>query len=98
VAEPGPRLDRLLVPVKGVNPEDLRDNFLDARGKRCTARSTSWQRAARRWWPRVTDASPRSTATSSGGCGFYQYDAKEEYVYYYAHLERTPRDWPRAWS
>ena len=86
-ARPAPGPAGLLIPVEGVASEDLRDNFHDARGKRVH---------------RALDImAPRGTAVVAAGDGrvakvyrhplgglcVYQYDAKEEHVFYYAHLD-----------
>ena len=88
---PGPdaaaQAERLLVPVRGINPEDLRDNFLDARGKRV---HRALDIMAKRGTPVVAAGDGRVAKVYRhilGGLCVYQYDARQEHVYYYAHLE-----------
>lgn len=82
-----PRAVPLLIPVKGIEREDLRDNFHDARGKRV---HRALDIMARRGTPVVAAGDGRVAKVYRhilGGLCVYQYDAKEEYAYYYAHLD-----------
>ncbi len=86
-AEPVPRTDGLLIPVKGVTREGLRDTFHDARGKRV---HRALDIMAARGTPVVAAGDGRVVKVYRhilGGLCVYQYDAKEEYAYYYAHLD-----------
>lgn len=82
-----PRAEGLLVPVKDVQPRDLRDTFHDARGKRV---HRALDIMARRGTPVVAAGDGQVAKVYRhilGGLCVYQYDAKQEHVYYYAHLE-----------
>lgn len=86
-ARSAPRAEGLLIPVLGVAREDLRDNFHDARGKRV---HRALDIMAKRGTPVVAAADGRVAKVYRhilGGLSVYQYDAKGEYVYYYAHLD-----------
>src|SRR4029453_15709113 len=78
----------LLVPVDGVNPDDLVRSFADARGGRkhealdilaprnTPVKAVEGGKSARLFW------------SKAGGITIYQFDPSEQYCYYYAHLER----------
>ena len=78
----------LLLPVDGVNRTDLRQSFAESRNGRnheaidiLAARDTPVRA--------VTDGHIVKLFTSDrGGITIYQFDADEQYCYYYAHLER----------
>lgn len=79
--------ESLLIPVKGISRADLRDNFHDARGKRV---HRALDIMARRGTPVVAAGDGRVAKVYRhplGGLCVYQYDAKREYAYYYAHLD-----------
>lgn len=84
---PGPRSEGLLIPVKGISAADLRDNFHDARGKRV---HRALDIMAKRGTPVIAAGDGRVAKVYRhilGGLCVYQYDAKGEYAYYYAHLD-----------
>ena len=75
------------MPVQGVSAADLRDNFHDKRGKR-THRALDIM--AKRGTPVIAAGDGRVAKIYHhplGGLCVYQYDAHEEYAYYYAHLD-----------
>jgi murein DD-endopeptidase MepM/ murein hydrolase activator NlpD len=78
----------LLVPVRGLDSEDLVSSFTDARG------SSRRHEAIDILAPRgtevlaVEDGKVAKIFTSdAGGLTLYQYDPSETFVYYYAHLD-----------
>jgi murein DD-endopeptidase MepM/ murein hydrolase activator NlpD len=80
----------VIVPVAGIVPSDLNDNYLQARGG-----GTRLHGAIDIMAPRNTpvlaavDGTIRKIFTSAGGgLTIYQFDQSEEHVYYYAHLDR----------
>lgn len=82
-----PRVEGLLIPVMGIAAGDLRDNFHDARGKRV---HRALDIMAKRGTPVVAAGDGRVAKVYRhilGGLCVYQYDAKEEHAYYYAHLD-----------
>lgn len=81
------RAEGLLIPVKGIIAADLRDNFHDARGKRV---HRALDIMAKRGTPVIAAGDGRVAKVYRhplGGLCVYQYDAKGEYAYYYAHLD-----------
>jgi len=79
---------RLLVPVKGLDPHRLVDNFSEARGSH---RHEALDIMAPRGTPvvAVDDGSVAKLFRSkAGGITVYQFDPGERYAYYYAHLDR----------
>jgi murein DD-endopeptidase MepM/ murein hydrolase activator NlpD len=77
----------LLMPVKGFDPKELRDNFDELRGIR---RHEALDIMAARGTPVVaTDDGTIAKLFRSvaGGITIYQYDPSEKFVYYYAHLD-----------
>lgn len=79
---------RLLIPVKGLKREDLRDNFDEKRGLR---RHHALDIMAKRGTPVVAVDDGRVVRVRRhllGGLTVYQYDPDEKYAYYYAHLDR----------
>jgi murein DD-endopeptidase MepM/ murein hydrolase activator NlpD len=79
---------RLLIPVKGLKREDLRDNFDQKRGLR---RHHALDIMAKRGTPVVAVDDGRVVRVRRhllGGLTVYQYDPDEKYAYYYAHLDR----------
>ncbi|MEO7743504.1 MAG: M23 family metallopeptidase [Usitatibacter sp.] len=86
-APPASRGEGIAIPVKGITREDLRDNFNDTRGKRV---HRALDIMARRGTPVVAAVDGRVAKVYRhilGGLCVYQYDAKEEHAYYYAHLD-----------
>ena len=80
----------VIVPVAGLTPSDLSDNYLQARGG-----GTRLHGAIDIMAPRNTpvlaavDGTIRKLFTSAGGgLTVYQFDQNEERIYYYAHLDR----------
>ena len=80
----------MVVPVAGIRVTDLHDNYLQARGG-----GTRVHDALDIMAPRGTpvlaavDGTVRKLFTSAGGgLTIYQFDQREERVYYYAHLDR----------
>ncbi|HET7728515.1 MAG TPA: M23 family metallopeptidase [Usitatibacter sp.] len=79
---------RLLIPVKGLKREDLRDTFDEKRGIR---RHHALDIMAKRGTPVVAVDDGRVVRVRRhllGGLTVYQYDPGERYAYYYAHLDR----------
>ena len=79
----------ILLPVLGIKPEQLRDNFLQPRGGGRTHRALDI--LAPRGTPVVAavDGTIKKLFNSkAGGITIYQFDVAEERVYYYAHLHR----------
>jgi murein DD-endopeptidase MepM/ murein hydrolase activator NlpD len=79
---------RLTIPVAGVDRDDLRDTFADARGAR--AHEAIDIMAARGTPVRaVEDGRVVKMFTSkAGGTTLYMFDPTNTYCYYYAHLDR----------
>ena len=78
----------LLVPVEGVDPDDLVRSFSDARGGR---KHEALDILAPRGTPvKAVEAGTiaRLFSSKAGGITVYQFDPSEQYCYYYAHLER----------
>jgi murein DD-endopeptidase MepM/ murein hydrolase activator NlpD len=80
----------VIVPVAGIVPGQLHDNYLQARGG-----GTRLHGAIDIMAPRNTpvlaavDGTIRKLFTSAGGgLTIYQFDQREELIYYYAHLDR----------
>jgi peptidoglycan LD-endopeptidase LytH len=79
----------LTLPVQGIKREDLRDTFNEKRG--ATRRHEAIDILAPRNTPvfAVEDGEiAKLFVSAAGGITIYQFDPDEEYVYYYAHLER----------
>lgn len=80
----------VIVPVAGINPSDLRDNYLQLRGGG-TRTHGAIDIMAPRGTPIVAavDGTIHKLFTSAGGgLSIYQFDRREALVYYYAHLDR----------
>ena len=87
---PGDELTRrrLLVPVKGLDPHKLVDNFSEARGSRS---HEALDIMAPRGTPVIAVEDGRVAKlfrSKAGGITIYQFDPGERYVYYYAHLDQ----------
>jgi murein DD-endopeptidase MepM/ murein hydrolase activator NlpD len=83
------RQRRLTLPVQGIKREDLRDTFNEMRG--ATRRHEAIDILAPRNTPvfAVEDGEiARLFFSEAGGITIYQFDPDEDFVYYYAHLER----------
>ncbi len=79
----------LALPVQGIQKNDLRDTFDEARGG--TRRHEALDILAPRNTPvfAVEDGRiARLFLSDAGGITLYQFDPSETYVYYYAHLEK----------
>lgn len=77
------------VPVLGISADDLRDSYTQPRSGGRVHRAIDIR--APRGTPVIAavDGTVRKLFTSrAGGITIYQFDAKEERVYYYAHLDR----------
>ena len=76
------------IPVKGVRPDELRDNFDEGRGAR---KHEAIDILAPLGTPVIAadDGEVAKLFTSkAGGITVYQYDRTGQYIYYYAHLDR----------
>lgn len=83
---------QLLMPVEGVEPDELRDDFSDARGGNRSHEAIDI--LAPRNTPVVAVADGKVAKlwkSVPGGITIYQFDASGSYCYYYAHLERYAR-------
>ena len=79
----------LTLPVQGIKRAELRDSFNEKRG--ATRRHEAIDILAPRNTPvfAVEDGEiAKLFVSAAGGNTIYQFDPDEEYVYYYAHLER----------
>jgi murein DD-endopeptidase MepM/ murein hydrolase activator NlpD len=86
------RRRQLTLPVDGIKKEELRDNFNEMRG---TRRHEAIDVLAPRNTPvlAVEDGKiAKLFYSEAGGITIYQFDPTENYVYYYAHLERYADD------
>ncbi len=83
------RQRNLTLPVQGIKKEELRDNFNEMRGG--TRRHEAIDVLAPRNTPVLAVENGKIAKlffSQAGGITIYQFDPSEEYVYYYAHLER----------
>ena len=82
------RARRLMVPVEGVRPRDIRNSFLAPRGTRT---HDALDILAARGTP-VLSADDgrvlRLRSNRAGGLTIYAVDSEDRFVYYYAHLDR----------
>ena len=89
--EAAARLDarRLEVPVAGVDRDDLRDNFADARDGGRTHEAIDIMAPRGTEVRAVEDGTVAKLFTSkAGGITIYQFDSTGTFCYYYAHLDR----------
>ncbi len=78
----------LEMPVDGIDPDELYDSFLDARGSR-THHAIDIMAARGTPVRAVEDGTIQKLFTSKGGgLTIYQFDPGGAYCYYYAHLDR----------
>jgi murein DD-endopeptidase MepM/ murein hydrolase activator NlpD len=89
-AETGPLAARhLVMPVLGYDARKLRDNFDETRGG--VRRHEALDIMAARGTPVVAADDgiiAKLYRSAAGGITVYQFDATQEYAYYYAHLDR----------
>jgi murein DD-endopeptidase MepM/ murein hydrolase activator NlpD len=81
--------DAIILPVAGIAAESLRDTYEQGRSGGRTHHALDIM--ASRGTPvlAATDGTIRKLFTSdAGGLTIYQFDSREERVYYYAHLDR----------
>jgi murein DD-endopeptidase MepM/ murein hydrolase activator NlpD len=78
----------LKIPVDGVDPDDLRDTFSDARGAR--AHEALDIMAPRQTPVRAVENGriEKLFTSKPGGLTIYQFDPTRTFTYYYAHLDR----------
>lgn len=80
---------RLIVPVQGVQPEDLRDDYSQPRSNGRTHRALDILAPQGTPVVAAADGTIRKLFTSkAGGLTIYQFDRDEKRLYYYAHLDR----------
>jgi peptidoglycan LD-endopeptidase LytH len=79
----------LTVPVRGVDDDDLRDTFSDARGGNRAHEAIDIMAPRRTPVVAVEDGVIAKVFNSKGGGGLtlYQFDPTNTYCYYYAHLD-----------
>jgi peptidoglycan LD-endopeptidase LytH len=78
----------LAIPVQGLTPRDIKDNFAELRG---TRPHEAIDMLAPRGTPvvAVAEGTVKKLFTSDrGGLTVYQFDPEQLYCYYYAHLDR----------
>lgn len=89
----GNRRVALRVPVAGFTAADLRDNFTQPRGGGRMHEALDIMAARGTPVVAAVDGTIRKLFDSrAGGLSVYQFDAAEERVYYYAHLDRYAAD------
>jgi murein DD-endopeptidase MepM/ murein hydrolase activator NlpD len=80
----------LLIPVQGVDDDELRDTFYDKRGGGRLHEALDIMAPRHTPVLAVEDGTIAKLFTSQGGGGItiYQFDPSGQYAYYYAHLDR----------
>jgi murein DD-endopeptidase MepM/ murein hydrolase activator NlpD len=83
----------LLIPVQGIDGDDLRDTFYDKRGGGRLHEALDIMAPRHTPVLAVEDGTIAKLFNSQGGGGItiYQFDPSNQYVYYYAHLDRYER-------
>ncbi len=79
---------RLVMPVQGFDPRKLQDNFNDMRGG--VRRHEALDIMAARGTPVIAaddGAIAKLFRSIAGGITVYQFDASQNFIYYYAHLD-----------
>ena len=83
------RQRNLVLPVRGIRPEQLQNTFGDARGGGRVHEAIDIMAPRNTPVLAVEDGKIAKLFTSKqGGLTIYQFDPSETYAYYYAHLER----------
>lgn len=83
-----PSSDAMAIPVAGKTPSDLADHFLDRRGGGRPHHAIDIMAARGTPVVAVLDGTVRKLHLSvPGGITLYQTDPREEWIYYYAHLD-----------
>ncbi|BCS34333.1 hypothetical protein TBR22_A35630 [Luteitalea sp. TBR-22] len=82
------RQRQLLVPVRGVEAQDLRSTFTEARGERVHEALDIMAPAGTPVQAVEDGTVARLFTSAAGGLTVYQFDPTRLVVYYYAHLER----------
>ena len=83
---------RLLIPVEGIHPASLRDNFNEGRAGH---KHEALDIMAPRGTPVLATDTGRVAKlfhSKPGGLTVYQFDESQTYCYYYAHLDRYATD------
>ena len=79
----------ILIPVQGIEAEQLRDTFSEARGGNRIHRAMDILAPQGTPVIAAVDGTVKKLFNSrAGGITLYQYDVAEETIYYYAHLDR----------
>lgn len=87
-ALPPSAVDGLLIPVVGVQPDDLTDTFTDARSQGRVHDAIDIMAARGTPVVATNDGHVVKLFTSvRGGLTVYQFDPQDQVVYYYAHLD-----------
>jgi murein DD-endopeptidase MepM/ murein hydrolase activator NlpD len=89
LAIPQQQRSPILIPVRGIAANQLRDTFTQARGGGRSHGAMDILAPRGTEVVAAVDGKIRKIFTSkAGGLSVYQFDVKEERVYYYAHLDR----------